>query len=208
MPLSGAAMISENTAVASSNRCTGSLTFAVKGVRASAATRIDLIFHLFQSAGLTRHAFARLTSFVQERCQLILGDVCPLFAKAGMAISPGDRRAVSRDAEPFDRTSNRRCSGKWRLQTEWITNCLSYPPGVWTDAFDKHSHRADHRGRGIVASQSFYPHGLQHQDDFERCRGGGGLRMGLAGDGNMGAAIKLPAFSLKPTATENHGLHR
>src|SRR5690349_14843955 len=30
-----------------------------------------------------------------------------------MAISPGDRRAVSRDAEPFDRTSNRRCSGKW-----------------------------------------------------------------------------------------------
>src|SRR5579872_1653958 len=46
MPLSGAAMISENTAAASSSRCTVSLFFARRGARAKVVIKINLIFYL------------------------------------------------------------------------------------------------------------------------------------------------------------------
>src|SRR5579862_7259838 len=46
MPLSGAAMISENTAAASSSRCVGSLFFATRGARAKVVIRMNLIFLL------------------------------------------------------------------------------------------------------------------------------------------------------------------
>src|SRR5579872_3156614 len=45
MPLSGAAMISENTAAASSSRCTGSLFFARSGARAKVVIRTSRIFY-------------------------------------------------------------------------------------------------------------------------------------------------------------------
>src|ERR1022692_843477 len=51
MPLSGAAMISENTAAASFRRFTGSLSLASNGVNTNAASIVNLIFHLFWSTG-------------------------------------------------------------------------------------------------------------------------------------------------------------
>ena len=57
MPLSGAAMISENTAVASFSRCTGSLSFASIGVKANVVATvvaiINFIVHLLPAMTLS-----------------------------------------------------------------------------------------------------------------------------------------------------------
>src|ERR1019366_483130 len=77
MPLSGAAIISENTAAASSNRCTGSLFFASMGVRAKVVTKNSLIFHLSESPELNEQGPGTTTSCLHKLCQISLDDIGP-----------------------------------------------------------------------------------------------------------------------------------
>ena len=71
MPLSGVAMISENTAAASSSRFAGSLCLASRGASARVAARIIRILNLFGRPGEPRRAWAT-PSLVHESHQRVL----------------------------------------------------------------------------------------------------------------------------------------
>lgn len=47
-----------------------------------------------------------------------------------------------------------------------------------------------------MADQSIYPHGFQHQDDFERRRGRSGRGLGITVNGPLEADFQLSYFAL------------
>jgi hypothetical protein len=51
-------------------------------------------------------------------------------------------------------------------------------------------------GRWVVADQSFYPHGLEHQHDSERRRSDCRLCLGLAGRGLVGGYNQFSILAL------------
>ncbi len=71
---------------------------------------------------------------------------------------------------------------------------------VQKDAFDKSRLSLDRGRRGVVADQSLYSHGLQHQDDFERRRGGRGWSLGVAGSRIVGECNQFPGRAMTPAA--------
>jgi hypothetical protein len=51
------------------------------------------------------------------------------------------------------------------------------------NAFTEFDRSLSRSWSGVMADQSLHSHGVQHQDDFERRRGGGGLYLGFASRG-------------------------
>src|SRR6185295_16103996 len=68
----------------------------------------------------------------------------------------------------------------------WIKNCMSRPRGV-KNAFGKYCSGVDRGRDGVVLDQSLHSHGLQHQVDLERGRGGCRRGLGVASHGAVGA---------------------
>jgi hypothetical protein len=71
---------------------------------------------------------------------------------------------------------------------------------VQKDAFDKSRRSVDRGRRGVVADQSIYSHGFQHQDDFERRRRGRGWGLGVASGRVVGERNQFPSRAMIPAA--------
>ena len=56
-----------------------------------------------------------------------------------------------------------------------------------------------------MANQSLYPDGLQHQNDSEYRCGNRRWGLGIAGNGHVGAVIKLSDFALDRSLGNSHG---
>src|ERR1019366_8914156 len=121
MPLSGAPMTSDNTAAASSSRFAGSLSLASNGAIAKVVTRMNLISHSFQPAGLPRaglratiHSLARIAPNVpDDQLQPIMAPSGTMFGEAGecYATTPGQSCAISPNiARPAHGTLQHRAS--------------------------------------------------------------------------------------------------
>ena len=68
---------------------------------------------------------------------------------------------------------------------DWAADCPSCR-GRLTNALNEHCRRTHRRRRSVVASESLYPDGFQHQGDPHRDRGGRRVRLSVTGDRTAG----------------------
>src|SRR6185436_15524580 len=83
----------------------------------------------------------------------------------------------------------------------WIKNCMLRPRGV-KNAFGKYCSGVDRGRDGVVLDQSLHSHGLQHQVDLERGRGGCRRGLGVASHGAVGADQQLSSHAMTLTKLE------